>query len=317
MEEFDEDEEEEELPPPAEVTPGLFGKWRSPRFGNNNPERMDNPVWEWLIRSQVNAFRANELLAGPSPFEAGPGWCFDRLGQSSTKLPDEREVLIAGEHEDSYDPELDSWSIRPVQTSGPAPGWIHSHTATLSDDPRSLLIRCGKLQRDDEDTLVENIDEWRLHLGDWRWERLTDRKWKRWELTREDGELNSLWDYEQAAWSKQFPDADEASGGLTQILEELEMPTLEQKLGGPPDLNLFESLYEPPLGFAALSDLEAEYGVKRIRLDGVIVRYVQDSHSIQVTIEGELSQQTLDVIINDLTDKFARLEKAEIDLIVL
>src|SRR5262249_48253111 len=43
---------------------------------------------------------------GPSALETGPGWCFDRFGQSSTTLGDGRTVLIAGEHEDSYDPDF-------------------------------------------------------------------------------------------------------------------------------------------------------------------------------------------------------------------
>lgn len=369
MEEFD------ELPPPTEVTPKLFGKWRSPRLGTSNPERMDNPVWAWLIRSKVNAFRANELLAGPSPFEAGPGWCFDRLGQSSTKLPDGREVLIAGEHEDSYDPdffiyndvvikhsdgrieihgypedefpptdfhsatlvgeeiiiignlgnpeqrrpgftpvfilELDSLSMRSAETTGTPPGWIHSHEAVLSGDAQSIFIRNGKLQRGEEDSLVENIDDWRLHLGDWRWEKVTSRNWKRWELGREDEDINSLWEYEQAAWSKMYPEMDEPDGNLAQIMEEMEMPTLEEKLGGPPDLDLFARLFQPPIEFEALPDLEGEYGVKRIRIDGVIVRYVQDSFSIQMTVEGELRQTTLDLLIGDLLEKFSQLEKAK------
>src|SRR5262249_22947318 len=39
-------------------------------------------------------------------FDAGPGWCFRRFGQSKTKLPDGRIVLIGGEHEDFYDPDF-------------------------------------------------------------------------------------------------------------------------------------------------------------------------------------------------------------------
>jgi hypothetical protein len=36
----------------------------------------------------------------------GPTWCFSRFGQSETTLPDGRRVLIAGEHEDWYDPDF-------------------------------------------------------------------------------------------------------------------------------------------------------------------------------------------------------------------
>src|SRR5256885_12843446 len=88
------------------VTPELFREWRSPRFGQSNPERMNNPIWEWLIRSGFDAYSATERFNGPSALGAGPGWCFNRFGQSSTQLSDGRTVLIAGEHEDHYDPDF-------------------------------------------------------------------------------------------------------------------------------------------------------------------------------------------------------------------
>jgi len=56
------------------------------------------------------------------------------------------------------------------ETLGYPPGWIHSHDALLEEGGVSILIRRGKLDRGGEDTsLVENIDDWRLHLSDWRW----------------------------------------------------------------------------------------------------------------------------------------------------
>ena len=88
------------------VSRDQFVEWRSPRLGRANPEPMDNPVWVWLIRTGINAWLATEAYDGPSAMDAGPGWCFDRYGQSSTELPDGRVVLIAGEHEDGYDPDF-------------------------------------------------------------------------------------------------------------------------------------------------------------------------------------------------------------------
>ena len=88
------------------ITPEVFAQWRAPRFGQANPERMNNPFWEWMIRTRLDGFQANEKLQGPDSCSAGPIWCFRRFGQSSTRLPDGREILIAGEHEDSYDPDF-------------------------------------------------------------------------------------------------------------------------------------------------------------------------------------------------------------------
>ena len=371
-------------PVPVEVTKELFLKWRTPRFGSKNPERMNNPVWEWLIKAGINAYTATERLDGPSAMDAGPGWCFDRFGQSSNQLPDGKVVFVAGEHEDSYDPDFhiyndvvvrhpDGWvdifgyppdvfpptdfhsatltsnrliligslgypeqrrpgetpvfildlktfSVFAQKTSGTPPGWIHDHTATLSPDGRSILIQRGKLDRGGNDrSLVENIDDWRLHLGDWHWERLTERRWSRWEVRRKDGERNHLFDYQQAVWTKQFPELEQANSELARVKKQFEIPTLQEELGKAPDLDSFARLYQPPVSFeeVARSEPEAEYGVHRIQVAGVVVRYVADMMSIQITVEGDLPEQTLNVITRDLLDKLAKLENAPCELVRL
>ena len=84
--------------------------------------------------------------------------------------------------------DLKTFAITEAKTSGPSPGWVHAHKATLSEDGGSILVQGGKLDRGEDMSLVENIDEWRLRLADWRWERLTDRRWPRWEVRRKDGD---------------------------------------------------------------------------------------------------------------------------------
>lgn len=88
------------------VTPALYSKWRSPRFGKKNPDKIESNVLCWLIRSRITAYEANEKMKGPSPVDEGASWCFDRMGQSVTELPDGRKIYIGGEHEDHYDPDF-------------------------------------------------------------------------------------------------------------------------------------------------------------------------------------------------------------------
>src|SRR5262245_3818627 len=106
MDDEDDDLEDADSKPDASVTAELFRQWRSPRYGRTNPERMNNPVWEWLVRTRISGYAANQEFEGPSSFDAGPCWCFQRFGQSKTQLTDGRVVLIAGEHEDFYDPDF-------------------------------------------------------------------------------------------------------------------------------------------------------------------------------------------------------------------
>lgn len=92
--------------PPPQLSAAEFEAWRSPKTGESNPARLENPLWQWMVRTRWDAYNANKLFSGPSPFEAGPMWCFDRFGKSETALPDGRIVHIGGEHEDDYDPDF-------------------------------------------------------------------------------------------------------------------------------------------------------------------------------------------------------------------
>jgi ankyrin repeat protein len=74
------------------------------RWGDHNPERMDQPFWQAMIRSGVTASAAAQLVGGICG--TGPVWCAQRFGQSLTLLPDGRAIQIGGEHEDHYDPDF-------------------------------------------------------------------------------------------------------------------------------------------------------------------------------------------------------------------
>jgi ankyrin repeat protein len=86
-----------------DVSQDEFLKDRSRRFGTQNPEKMNVPFWEAMIRSGMNAYQAAKLFGGAGP---KPTWCAERFGQSMTFLPDGRIVQVAGEHEDHYDPDF-------------------------------------------------------------------------------------------------------------------------------------------------------------------------------------------------------------------
>ena len=369
----------EDAPEPSQVsldpavTKKLFRQWRSPRFGSANPERMNNPVWEWALRSGMTAYGLSQWMGGPSALKAGPGWCFQRNGPSSTTLADGRIVLIGGEHEDSYDPDfyiyndvvvrhpddrldifgypkevfpptdfhsatlvggkivvmgglghpeereagitpvfvldLNTLAISTVATSGSPPGWIHAHAASLSDDGHFILLQGGKIDGGSaSQSLVRNIDDWRLDLASWRWERLTNRQWQQWEVRRQDGEFVHLMQIQQAVLAR-----DPALGKLMeesqrQLREQFGLPTLEEELGREPDLGLAARLYRPSVEHEEMPQAQDEYGVRRIKVAGVVVRYEEDLGGVQVMVEGVLPQPTIDALMTDLRDKLAGFE---------
>jgi hypothetical protein len=368
MNDFSENNPDEQ--PPIGITRELFLEWRSPRFGRSNPERMNNPVWEWLIKSKLSAFLAAEKLNGPDPLDSGPGWCFDRFGQSSTELPDGRIVLIAGEHEDHYDPDfyiyndvvvqhadgkieifgypqdifpptdfhtatlagnriiiigrlsypeerkpgttsvtvlnLDTFAISKVASSGSPPGWLYSHNATLTKDNASILVQSGKLDTGGDDgALIENVDDWRLNLADWRWERLTKRQWQQWQVRRKDRKSNHLWEIQQALWNREVRWEKEF---------QQQMEQLSQEMGMKPDLDLAATLYLPTISHEAVLKKDEEYNIYRIKVDGVVVQFIQEMASIKIIFEGDLPQNTIDAITSDFLGKMTTLENSECEL---
>lgn len=146
----EEADRQRKLEPPPALIPEAFAAWRSPRVVEGHPTRLDNPLWHWLVRTRWSAFHANEMFKGPSPFGAGPMWCFDRFGMSRTELPDGRVVHIGGEHEDYYDPDFCIYNdVTVIDAAGGIA--IHGyppddfpptdfHTATLMDDGTIVVI---------------------------------------------------------------------------------------------------------------------------------------------------------------------------------
>jgi hypothetical protein len=93
---------------PLEASAGEFERYRSVRFGTHNPEIMNNPFWEGMIRSGLHAYGAGKLFGDKTRCGNGytPIWCAERFGQTLTLLPDGRIVQVAGEHEDYYMPDF-------------------------------------------------------------------------------------------------------------------------------------------------------------------------------------------------------------------
>jgi hypothetical protein len=84
-----------------------YRRHKTPRYGSQNPERMDFPFWMDMIRTGGNAYSAREHFNDDHPFEnPGAVWCYERFGSTLTPLNDGRFVQIGGEHEDYYDPDF-------------------------------------------------------------------------------------------------------------------------------------------------------------------------------------------------------------------
>lgn len=84
-----------------------FEKGRKRRFGKANPEEIHEPLWHYAAKTFENAYSIGQRFGfEPSFSKPEPIWCNQRFGQSMTILEDGRALFIAGEHEDSYDPDF-------------------------------------------------------------------------------------------------------------------------------------------------------------------------------------------------------------------
>lgn len=92
----------EDLPVSAEE----FYEARTRHFGATNPEPMNHPFWAAMVRCGWDAYQASSKFNDQTYDRTRPVWCHRRFGMSLTILPDGRSVQIAGEHEDSYDPDF-------------------------------------------------------------------------------------------------------------------------------------------------------------------------------------------------------------------
>ena len=84
-----------------------YTEQKSPRYGTENPTRMELPFWRDMIRTGARAYTARQHFEDTDLYtRPGPVWCYQRFGSSLTPLGDGRFVQIGGEHEDFYDPDF-------------------------------------------------------------------------------------------------------------------------------------------------------------------------------------------------------------------
>lgn len=93
--------------PKQAITQSDFQAYKHRKFGKSNPEVTNHSFWLEQIRTHADGYVSFEKYSQSKRNYSHPAtWSFNRFGQSATELPDGRWVLIAGEHEDSYDPDF-------------------------------------------------------------------------------------------------------------------------------------------------------------------------------------------------------------------
>lgn len=195
--------------------------------------------------------------------------------------------------------------IARLATSGENPGWIFEHSAELVES--GILVRGGQVQRD---SIAENCDDWLLDLRTRRWSRLTDRQWRQISIRRIDRKPNRLWEIRHHLFDLQHPQFRQLQPDSAQRFQE----TCQKfaQAGIVVNGELIDSLYSPPFDHLRCVRRESDrFNVYRIMINDVLVRYTEDTWSIDITVEGQLPEATLKALIDDLCEKLGRLENTK------
>ncbi len=297
--------------------------WCFSRFGQSKTELPDGRVvfiaGEHEDSYDDDFFIYNDVVirhpSGRIEILGYPEHLFPPTDFHSATLADDRIVLIgslgypdrrAADSTQVALLDLADFSVRLVYPTGDNPGRLHDHRAELSDDKGSIAIKGGK--NDPGPTfraLIENIDEWQLHLDEWRWERLTNRKWLRWMFQRADGKRNRLFEIRHRISFEKLSIPGEARGLLEGLAKDYE---------GEPKAELVEGLYAPSCEHATMPQVPEEYAVYRIKVNGTVIRFVEEGHAVTMTVEGVLDPTVGSGIAIELQSKLSALEGTPYEL---
>jgi len=211
------------------------------------------------------------------------------LGYKDERLPGYTQL---------YALDLGTFAIQKLESSGESPGWIHDHQATLSEDKEAIIVTGGKVHLGKGQVLKENIDDWKLTLDSWRWEKLVARNWTQFEIRREDHGQLQLFFIRTALWYLMC-NMDEQYQGMMSDLSEL--------VGFQPDVRQIEDLYNFDMKHGALQKDEDAHNVFFFDVDGVEVRFTEELYSLQVVVEGSISEQKESLIKSQLLEKLSAL----------
>ncbi|MEQ1565517.1 MAG: hypothetical protein ABMA64_07765 [Myxococcota bacterium] len=237
-----------------------------------------NDVVEVSAAGEVAIYGYPREVFPPTDFhtatlDGGAIWIVGSLGYAGQRVYGTTQVCRL---------ELATMAITRLETTGDGPGWLHRHEADLVDG--AIVVRGGTVERAEAEHPEENIDEWALDLASLTWTRRTRREWQRWSVQAPEGARSLLWELRQLLWHVEYP-------RFPSPVDYAE--TLRTALGREPVLEPLQTLYDFDGAVACERGEDDDYNLFRVEVDGVIVRFVEESHRIAVMVEGRLAEPRL------------------------
>ena len=202
-----------------------------------------------------------------------------RLGYMGDRRPGVTPVMAL---------DLAGYQIRELPSHEEMPGWIFGHEAELG--PAGIVIRGGEVweEKDGEERIRRNFDDFLYDLGTGNWKRLTDRRWRQFSICDEENQVfmkgapfRGCCSMDGESWKGESP----------------EMPDLG-------DTFIYvrpEALF--PRGFEYETVSSEEFSPEdRIAVDGIEVSIKVESFAIEVMIEGEMDDARANALVQDIRE---------------
>ena len=204
--------------------------------------------------------------------------------------------------------DLASYSIRPFEVEGEQPPSIYKHSARYSAEQNAIFCEGGKSTHLPTGETVENIATWRLCLGSGGWTKTFEKPWTRWILVREDESRNELWELSQLEWAEKTGREDDYTKTYRQAFFERNHT---------PNISMFIDRYSPNIEHEKLPDDEDEFRCHRITVGDVVVRFLEDSYSVTVTVEGNLAEDLMSALKSHGLETLSHVEGVPYKIIEL
>ncbi len=250
---------------------------------------------------KVQIFGYPESVFPPTDFHTGTHVNNDIILIGNLGYPDDR----AAERIQVFRLKTESWQMVGLESTGDDPGWIHMHSAAYSSDENAITISGGLRYGD---RILENFDDYKLCLDSLVWTKLTDRKWDRWILEREDGEASQLWAIRSSSQMRDvgFSMEDQFKEMASNVPVE-ELSELFPKVSSD-QMDQIKTLYQSPFSVeVAVGDEEIDSRY-RLEADGVTVRFDEELYGITMTVEGRLSRDKINAILSSLQARLSAVE---------
>jgi hypothetical protein len=184
--------------------------------------------------------------------------------------------------------DLGSYRMAPLQSHGELPGWIFRHEAELGPD--GIVIRGGEVweQKDGEERIRRNFDDFIYDPETGGWKRLTDRKWRQYSICNEARKVFMK--------GQPFRGCCATEGECWKG-ETLEIPDFSDTFVYIQPEALFPRHIEYETVFSEVFSLE-----DRIEVSGIPVSIKVESFSIEIVIEGQMEEAKAAALVEDIRE---------------